>query len=288
LGQGGNINVNDTVSWAANTTLNLTASNNVNVNANITATGNTAALVINPNTANGSQAASGTGAFNLTMGNSITLSGSNPSLSIAGNAYTVINSLGAAGSTTGTDLQGINGNLSGYYALGTNIDATATSSWNSGAGFTPIGNYTTNFIGTFNGLGHTVSNLTIYQPGSDGNRIGLFGETGTGSVIQNVGLVGGNVTGSQLVGALVAVNNGTVSNSYFTGSVSGVFFGSNVGGLVGVNNGTVGNSYTTGSVSGRSSVGGLVGDNEGTVSNSYFRRFGLRRVGGGQRRHGYE
>jgi len=267
-GGGGNININDTVAWSANTTLTLTAANNVNVNANMAATGNTAGLAINPNTGNGSQAASGTGAFNLSMGNTITLSGTNPSLSISGTAYTVINSLGAAGSTTGTDLQGINGNLSGYYALGSNIDATATSSWNSGAGFTPIGNPATAFTGSFNGLGHTISNLTINLPST--NYVGLFGNTGTGSVIQNIGLVGGSVSGSEYVGGLVGYNGGTVTNSYATGSVSGSEY---VGGLVGGNDdGTVTNSYATGSVNGASGstfVGGLVGLNEGSVSNSY-------------------
>jgi len=269
LGQGGNINVNDNVSWSANTTLTLTASNNVNVNANIIATGNTAGLLINPNTANGSQAANGTGAFNLAMGNSITLSGTNPSLSIAGNAYTVINSLGAAGSTTGTDLQGINGNLSGYYALGTNIDATGTSSWNGGAGFTPIGNSTSNFTGTFNGLGNTISNVTINLP-SASDYVGLFGETGASAVIQNVGLVGGSVSGNAGVGGLVGYNFGTVTSSYATASVSGSRI---LGGLAGLNGGTVTSSYATGSVSaGPASygVGGLVGFNDfGTVNNSY-------------------
>ena len=200
-GGGGNINVNDIVSWSANTTLTLTAANNVNVNANMTATGNTAGLVINPNTTNGSQTASGTGAFNLAMGNSITLSGLNPSLSIGGNAYTVINSLGAPGSTTGTDLQGINGNLSGYYALGSNIDATATSSWNGGAGFAPIGNSIPYFTGSFNGLGHTISNLTINRPST--GDVGLFAATNVGAVIQNVGLVGGSVSGGYATGGLV-------------------------------------------------------------------------------------
>jgi filamentous hemagglutinin family protein len=271
LGQGGNINVNDTVSWSANTTLMLTASNNVNVNANITATGNTAGLVINPNTANGAQAASGTGTFNLAMGNSITLSGANPSLSIAGNAYTVINSLGAAGSTTGTDLQGINGNLSGYYALGTNIDATATSGWNSGAGFTPIGNLSTPFTGSFDGLGHTVSNLTINLPSA--LYVGLFGDASTGSMIQDVGLVGGSIIGVNRVGGMVGENDGAVSNSYATGSVSGSY---EIGGLVGQNDGTVSNSYATGAVNGISNaviVGGMVGYNAGTISNSYATGF---------------
>src|ERR1700722_5738176 len=254
----GNVNVNDAVTWSANTTLTLTASNNVNVNANIAASGATAGLVINPNTANATggsvETPSGTGTFNLTRA-SITLSGATPHLSIAGTAYTVINALGAPGSVTGTDLQGMNGNLAASYALGGNIDASATSAWNAGAGFTPIGSQGTAFSGTFDGLGHTVSNLTIKLPLV--NYVGLFGSIGAGSVVQNIGLVGGGVIGDEFVGGLAGASAGMVRNSYVTGGVSGT--AGIVGGLVGLNDGTVSNSYATGSVSGGNGVGGLVG-----------------------------
>ncbi|MES1981690.1 MAG: YDG domain-containing protein [Pseudomonadota bacterium] len=263
----GNVNVNDAVAWSANNTLTLTASNNVNVNANITATGNTAGLVINPNTANGTEAASGTGIFNLGSGASVTLSGTSPSLTIAGTAYTVINSLGAAGSTTGTDLQGMNGNLSGYYALGSNIDASATSTWNSGAGFTPVGTRTTPYTGKFDGLGHTISNLTINQPATD--FVGLFGYTNTAAAIQNVGQVGGSISGGWYVGGLVGSSYGKVSNSYATGSVSGSTY---AGGLMGINWGTVSNSHAAANVTGGAfsyNIAGLLGGNYNTVSNSY-------------------
>ncbi len=38
------------------------------------------------------------------------------------------------------DLDNVRTNLTGNYALGRDIDATATATWNGGAGFTPIGN----------------------------------------------------------------------------------------------------------------------------------------------------
>jgi hypothetical protein len=110
-----------------NTTLTLTASNDVNVNSRMVATGNAAGLIIRPNTthtAGGTtHTASGTGTFNLLLGKYITLSGSNPTLSIAGQSYTVINSLGSYGGTTSGTLQGMEGNLAGNYALGSDIDA---------------------------------------------------------------------------------------------------------------------------------------------------------------------
>ena len=262
----GNVNVNDTVSWSANNVLTLTASNDVNINANVTATGNTAGLVINPNTANGVDPASGMGVFNLN-GASVTLSGTNPSLAIAGATYTVINDLGAPGSTTSADLQGMNGGLATNYALGSDIDATATSAWNAGTGFTPIGSLATPFTGTFDGLGHTVSSLTINLTTPD---VGLFGVTGSGAVIRNVGLVGGSVTGLAGTGALVG-NNGpgtSISNSYATASVSGA---AGTGGLVGSNTtGAISNSYATGNVVGAAGTGGLVGSSTtGAISTSY-------------------
>jgi filamentous hemagglutinin family protein len=262
----GDVNVNDKVSWSANTTLTLTASNNVNVNAAITATGNTAGLVINPNTANGADSASGTGTFQLNNGASINLPGSAPTLFIAGSAYVVINSLGAEGSTTGTDLQGVNGALAGHYALGSNIDASATSAWNGGAGFMPIGTNTAPFTGTFDGLGHAISNLTINLPSM--SYVGLFGEVGSTGVIRNTGLRGGSVQGgAYFVGGLVGLNYGTVSNSYMTGPVTGGV--NSIGGLIGANYGSVSHSYATGSVNSLDNVGGLVGLNKGNLSTSY-------------------
>lgn len=265
----GNVNVNATVTWSANTTLTLTASHNVNINAPVTATGNTAALVIAPNTANGTETASGTGIYNLNNGAAITLSGTNPGLTIAGTAYTVINALGAMGSTTGTDLQGMRGNLSRRYALGTNIDATATSTWNGGAGFIPVGQSNAMFTGTLDGLGHSITNLTINFPGS--LNIGLFGYVGSGGTLKNVGLVGGSVIGHSTVGALAGMNNGgSISSSYATGTVTSAGTGT-VGGLVGYNFGSINSSYATGAVSGAKNVGGLVGFSSSStgISDSY-------------------
>ncbi|MEK7643749.1 MAG: GLUG motif-containing protein, partial [Patescibacteria group bacterium] len=249
-GTSGDINVNDAVSWSANTLLTLSAYRNVNVNSNITATGNTAGLTLTPsNTGAG-------GNYYLNNGAVITLSGSTPGLTIAGNAYTVINDA--------TALQNMNGNLAGFYALGSNIDAADTSTWNAGEGFEPV----VDFTGAFDGLGHTITGLTINRPTQD--YVGLFGYASTGSILKNVGLLNGNITGNYCVGGLVGLNEeGTITNSYNTGTVSGSY--DYVGGLVGLNSsGTITDSYNTGTVSGRYYVGGLVGYNEyGNITNSY-------------------
>ncbi|MGD0283180.1 MAG: filamentous hemagglutinin N-terminal domain-containing protein, partial [Dissulfurispiraceae bacterium] len=297
----GDINVNSPLGWSANTTLTLSAYNNINVNANITATGNTAGLNLFYGGSSSITAPTGGTGYFLNNGASITLSGSTPSLYIANHSYTVINSLGSMGDTSGTTLQGINGNsavLSGHYALGSNIDASGSSNWGI-SGFTPIGASSPSFSGTFDGLGHTISNLYINLPSN--SYVGLFGaNTGT---IRNVGLVGVNVTGSGFVGGLVGENensSASISNSYATGNVtgSGLYVGGlaggnynsasinnsyanctvissnwNVGGLVGWNQDSalISNSYATGNVTGTSVVGsyvgGLVGGNGASISN---------------------
>ena len=261
----GDIFLNNALSWSANSTLTFQANRNITINANISAIGNTAGLVLTPNTGGGG------GSYTLNTGMTITLSGTTPSLTIAGNAYTVINSLGAAGSATGTDLQGMSGNLAGRYALGSDIDATTTSAWNSGAGFMPIGDSTTNFTGAFDGLGHTITALTVNRPVT--NYIGLFGYCECGNFSQyRDGRWRHNRRSS--VGGLVGWSNsgGTVSNSYNTGTVTGYKYGDGVGGLVGYNNGgaPISYSYATGAVTGGGDVGGLVGyNNSGSITKSY-------------------
>ncbi|MBN1363898.1 MAG: filamentous hemagglutinin N-terminal domain-containing protein [Syntrophaceae bacterium] len=285
----GYINVNDNVTWSANT-LSLQAHSDININAVLTAN-NTAALDMRagystPGTDGGTYNETNTvkvgmlpdaGGFrdrvDFFQADSITPRSGTGFLTINGNGYTVITDLGVQGSTTGTDLQGMNGNLSGYYALGSNIDATATLTWNSGSGFAPIGNSGTNFTGTFNGLGHIISNLNINRPTED--CVGLFGFT-TRAMISNVGVTDASITGRFSVGSMVGLNDidSIITNSYATGNVNGDH---NVGGLVGGSRGDIYYSYATCSVRGTEYVGGLVGtefklsdfDDEGEISNSY-------------------
>ena len=253
----GDIFVNDAVSWGANTTLTLTATRNIQINGTITASGNTAGLVLNYGAGSN---------YYVNTGGKVTLSGTTPSFSVNGQAYTVINSLGVQGDTTSTTLQGIQNNLSGFYVLGTDIDATATSGWNSGAGFAPLGSFSAAFTGVFDGLNNTITGLTINRPSHP--YVGLF--SNNSGTIRNIGLSGGSVTGSVDVGALVGYNTGTVYNSYATASVSST--SSQVGGLVGeTDGGSISNSYATGTVSGTNYVGGLVGYMPvgGAISDSY-------------------
>lgn len=64
------------------------------------------------------------------------------------------------------------------------------------------------FLGTFDGNGHKILNLTINRPDLTGGPIGLFGSIGNGTVIENVGLENVKVTGGFHVGSLAGQNNG--------------------------------------------------------------------------------
>ena len=91
--------------------------------------------------------------------------------------------------------------LAGTYVLGNNIDASATSGWNAGAGFAPVGTGTGvgRFTGSLDGAGYAITNLTINRPTTDYQ--GLFGST-NGATITRVGGISGSVTGKDYVGPL--------------------------------------------------------------------------------------
>ena len=140
-------------------------------------------------------------------------------------------------------------------------------------------------IGTFDGLGHTINNLTINRPNDD--YLGLFGAAGSPAIIRNVGLSNASITGDRYVGGLVGKNLGTISNSHVTGSVTGDANNNGlwIGGLVGWNEGAITDSHAAATVHGNGSVGGLVGYNCGvtaSITDSYAtgNAYGRDQVGG--------
>lgn len=154
-----------------------------------------------------------------------------------------------------------------------NETTAPTNSW------TPIGSRTNQFTGTLDGDGHSVSGIYI---SNSYDHQGLVGFLYDGGKIQNLGVEASYIKSSgSNVGGLCGMNQGTVTNCYNTGNVTGsnlVNSSSNVGGLCGNNYyGTMTNCYNTGNVTGKnlvnsssSNVGGLCGyNNEGTVTNCY-------------------
>ena len=135
--------------------------------------------------------------------------------------------------------------------------------WNSGAGWTPIGDAATGYTGEFEGNGatYTISNLFINSTTSSGSAYaGLFGVIGSGGEVKNVKLEDVDVT--------AAVTSTTSTHEVYAGA------------LAGKNSGTVSGSSSLGEVAmtrsggtsaGKGYAGGLVGWNDGTVVSSYSR-----------------
>ncbi|PTN33032.1 InlB B-repeat-containing protein [Desulfonatronum sp. SC1] len=149
-----------------------------------------------------------------------------------------------------------------HYRQTANINAAATNGWADGD-WTPIGNISIPFSGLYDGDGHTIDALFINRP--DDHERGLFGVT-QNSLIRNLGLTNVNVTGNQRVGGLVGQNQGSIANSFVTGTVTG---STAVGGLVGRNFSAIADSHATATITGTSRVGGLVGRSSGDITSSY-------------------
>ena len=169
-----------------------------------------------------------------------------------------------------------------------NIDATNTSSWNTGdhdnnsgtadapMGFTPLG-YSgsmgsgVSFTGTYNGKGYHVANLLINRPGVNYNDVGFFGYIES-AVIDSLSIINAQVSGGQYnVGILTgsSVSGSTIRYCHSSGSVEGLW--NFVGGIVGHDYSLeISNCYNEASVSGGGAVGGLIGGSyTADVSNCY-------------------
>ena len=150
--------------------------------------------------------------------------------------------------------------------------------------WTPIGNDSNQYKGTFDGDGHTITGLKVDIQSDNTIYAGLFGYIGEGGTIKNLSLADSKITcsGNRVyAGGVCGWNTGTIENCYNTGDVSGTGTSSYgfvyAGGVCGFNDfGTIQNCYNTGDVSGTSTVGsgyagGVCGanGNSATIINCY-------------------
>lgn len=168
-----------------------------------------------------------------------------------------------------SQLQAIDTNLSGKYALKNSIDAIGTKDLDGGKGFKPLGaDREDDFTGTFDALDFHIFDLTINR--SDMENVGLFSKT-KGAILNNVTLVGGKITGKNNVGTLV----GEARDTTITGAVNSaaVVGSANVGGLVGTGTGvTLKDAVNMGDITGTDhAVGGLAGNlTNGTIQGKSY------------------
>lgn len=303
-GSGGNgdIFVNTNITWASANSLTLSAYRNITSTATITNTGGGSVVLRADNTG------TGTGTVSFSGGNNVALSGGSGTVSVYYNPttfgtqdtiytggttatrYMLINSLGTStDSATTATLGALSNNSSlwsGNFALGADIDASATSTWNTSSGINAIGNSTTAFTGNFDGQFFTISNLFKSSLNLQGNTSGFFGTVNTSGTIKNLILRDLNFSAPQfnivtfggLMGTLTA---GTVTSiAIINPTLSSISNFNSMGGIIGlVNGGTLSNSYVQGgsvienNITGTNPtvirVGGAVGVNVGTISNVY-------------------
>lgn len=171
------------------------------------------------------------------------------------------------------DLQDVELDLTAYYELGGDIDASATSGWNAGAGFLPIGQIG-GFTGHFDGKGYAISSLFINRPAAD--YVGLFSYI-EGGTVQNVSLVNAVITGKLWVGTLVGLlEDGVIDNCSSSGSVVAIWGGGLVGlsYKFGATAPTITNSHSTSTVTSaggaNSRVAGFIYDAEDTTITSCY------------------
>lgn len=303
--QEGDITVASNLSWLApvsGNTLTLNAYRNIVVNTGVTISASGPANLVmrsdSTGTGIGTVTFNGTGRVNFGSSTGVVLIYYNPTSYASPTdyrnwistrngssdgllqAYMLVNNV--------NDLQNINLNMQCLYALGRDVDASGAGSLNGGAGFAPIGNSALAFIGIFDGLGHTISNLTISTPSAE--FTGLFGYIRQSIPAGFDTVVGGTVGAFTLsnvlitprpgpggyVGAVAGYNEGYITNVTVTGIVNGTYR-QQVGGVVGLNeatgsfrSGLVSNSVSSAAVSAGlgSNVGGLVGKNLGRVQDS--------------------
>ncbi len=174
-------------------------------------------------------------------------------LTINGAAYTLVVDL----ATLASDIAA---NASGNYALAANYNAASDGTYTS----SPI---PTTFNGIFEGLGNTISSLSIRDKTHSAND-GLFAHVGSSGTVAGLRLTNVHIVSSlgSTAGGVAAQNDGALTDDAVGGDVSGRGDGPNVGGLVGVNNGTIQNSHATDKVN---DGGGLAGTNYGSIDGSY-------------------
>ncbi|MBQ8388509.1 MAG: right-handed parallel beta-helix repeat-containing protein [Clostridia bacterium] len=156
----------------------------------------------------------------------------------------------------------------------------------NGFEWTPIGNVTFDragdgsyvvngaFKGTFDGQGHTVSNLKIVDPAANG--VGLFGAVVGGATVKNINVKNVNILADGTAAAVVGYccdysKTSTVENCHVSGQISIVADWAYVGGIVGYGHANISGCSVIADGTGvltsenRNAVGGIMGWNYGAT-----------------------
>ena len=174
---------------------------------------------------------------------------------------------------------------SGNQFAGKTVKLTADLDLSGESNWTPIGNLVAypsqSFNGTFDGDGHSISNLTVNDNTPDYAVAGLFGSVVNGT-IKNLTVKNVNITSTHYAGGIVAYtsNGPTIENCHVIGGtikstpelLNGSYDnGDKVGGIMGyaTAGSTINNCTVEGvTITAYRDLGGIVGYSAGTVSNN--------------------
>ena len=252
------IKIQAAFSWASANALTLDARRSIIVDRTVSVAG-TAGLALTTNDG------STKGDLTFGPGGNVSFLGTGNRLTIDGKVYALESSIAALASA-------IAARPGGHYAFSASYNAGNDGTYKN----SPIA---TEFDGVFEGLGNSISNLSV--SGTYRNE-GLFASIASSGTVRDLNLVDESVAGNgkSSVGGVAGRNRGLVQND----SVSGQFSllgavrpkvqKAAVGALIGYNSGTIRNDSSTGTVSVSagimdSSAGGLVGTSYGRIFTSH-------------------
>ncbi len=181
------------------------------------------------------------------------------------------------GISTPEQLNAVRDHLDGHFILLNDIDLYAATApggefYNSGKGWTPIGDNLTPFTGFFNGGGFVIKNMHISNPAI--LYIGLFGRN-SGTITrlgtQNCEITANDAGDAEIfIGSIAGSNYGTIRECYNTGHILVSSYFAKVGGIAG-GYGTIEKCFNTGTISANgyyAYVGGIAGF-AGTIKECY-------------------
>jgi hypothetical protein len=203
--QASNIVVDAALTWSTSRALTLSAAQSIAFAAPVSVTGK-GGLALND---------AGTESLAFYNGANVRFAHLSSALTINGNAYVLVGTVAELAS-------GADANPTGYFALAANYNAAGDGTYSSA----PVQNPGNWFTGVVEGLGNTISNLTIVDGTQSAGCDGLI-FTIYSPIVSNLGMVNISITstgdqGANGAGAIFcdANSNGLIWRSYATGTIS--------------------------------------------------------------------
>jgi hypothetical protein len=276
------IEVDAALTWVSANGLTLDAYRSITINGRVSDAGS-GPLVLTTN-GGGKDGALGFGPTGK-----ISFMGTTNALTIDGVSYTLKNSIAGLASA-------ISANPQESFALAKNYDASHDGTYKT----SPIRtSFDRPFVGSLEGLGNTISHLSINDPSAADSYVGLIAAMAGSSAVSDLRLSKMNVVGQNFVGGVVGLAYGgarltgddvegvvrSEGKNGFAGGIAGAAGylenttanvsvtgrdSATVGGLAG-SAGPISNSHASGTVTGGqySFVGGLTGNASAKIANSY-------------------